>query len=155
LPSDPAFTTTQTHVSPPVTGRCYCGKTTFSATNYPYITTYCHCSDCRRLSGAPAAAHCAFTPADLNITPAPHHAAAVTKGVERWFCEHCGTALAATYDYLPDQVYVPLGVIDQINEISPQFHCHAESMLPWLEIDDDLPRSSDSGRDVLAPPSPQ
>ena len=55
----------------------------------------------------------------------------------------------ATYDYLPDQTYVPLGVLDQADTLAPQLHCHADSALPWLHIDDDLPRSAASGRDTL------
>jgi hypothetical protein len=95
------------------------------------------------------AAFSAFSKSDLDIYPAPHHADVVNEGVNRWFCAGCGTALAATYDYLPNQVYVPIGVIDQANDLIPAQHSHAESTLTWLHIDDDLPRSGQSGRDAL------
>lgn len=149
MPSKQAFTTSETPSSPPVTGRCYCGKTTVSARKSPLITTYCHCSSCRRLTGAPVAAFSAFTAGDLDISPAPHHAAPVTNGVDRWFCADCGTSLAATYDYLPDQIYVPLGLLDQADALAPTHHSHAGSALPWLHINDDMPRSDGSGRDAL------
>ena len=39
-------------------------------------------------------------------------------GVERWNCPQCGSPLAATFDYLPGQVYVPFGILDQAAEIA-------------------------------------
>ena len=115
----------------------------------PQITTYCHCNSRRRLTGAPVAPFCDFARGDLNIDPAPHHAEPVNDGVERWFCAGCGSSLAATYDYLPDQVYVPVGIIDQAEQTAPTLHAHAQSRLGWLHITDDLPRSASSGRDTL------
>ena len=57
--------------------------------------------------------------------------------------------MAATFDYLPGQTYVPLGVIDQAAELVPQIHCHADQALPWLSLHDALPRESGSARDAL------
>lgn len=70
-------------------------------------------------------------------------------GVTRWFCRNCGTALLAHYDYLPDQLYVPIGIIDQATDIKPEMHCYAKSGMPWLHIQDDLDRHDDSGSDAL------
>lgn len=70
-------------------------------------------------------------------------------GVTRWFCRACGAPLAATYDYLPGQIYVPLGVLDQAADLPPTLHSHAASRLPWLHIADDLPREDRSARDTL------
>lgn len=111
--------------------------------------TYCHCSDCRRLTGAPVAAFAAFAPHEVDFFPSKGPRKSFTKGVDRWFCLDCGTQLAATYDYLPDQVYVPLGLLDQANELAPEGHGHTDSALPWLHIQDDLPRDTASSRDRL------
>ncbi|MEL7099908.1 MAG: GFA family protein [Pseudomonadota bacterium] len=105
---------------------------------------YCHCSDCRRITGAPVAAFGAYGTVQIVPPVAPKSFVA---GVERWACPACGSALAATYDYLPDQTYVPLGILD--NPPAPQMHCHAESAVAWLHIDDDLPRHGASGRGAL------
>lgn len=55
----------------------------------------------------------------------------------------------AIYDYLPDHAYVPLGILDQANTLAPSLHCHADNALPWLHVEDDLPRSATSGRATL------
>jgi hypothetical protein len=65
------------------------------------------------------------------------------------FCPKCGSPLAASYDYLPGQTYVPIGVLDQADQFAPEQHSHADSALPWLHITDDLPRFSASGRGRL------
>ena len=132
-----------------VTGRCYCGAVSIAATAPPQTVTYCHCEDCKRWTGAPAPAFAAFARISLNLMPEPQPVSHAP-GVKRWFCAACGSALAATFDYLPGQVYVPLGVLDQAADMPPSLHCHAGSALPWLHIDDDLPRADASGRNVLS-----
>lgn len=67
----------------------------------------------------------------------------------RWTCATCGSPLAARFDYLPGQIYVPIGILDQAAELAPQLHCHAAQTLPWLCLNDDLPRSAGSARAVL------
>lgn len=90
----------------------------------------------------------------MHFTPSKGPRKSVTKGVDRWFCLDCGSQLAATYDYLPDQVYIPLGLLDQADTLAPQGHAHADSGLPWLHLDDDLPRDATSARHRLQDAAP-
>lgn len=73
----------------------------------------------------------------------------INPGVTRWNCPKCGSPLAATFDYLPDQVYVPLGLIEDAENLRPEIHCHHDQALSWLHLDDGLPRASDTGREFL------
>lgn len=129
-----------------ITGRCYCGATSLTSTNPPQVVSYCHCQDCRRHTGAPVAVFAAFAADWLCITPQLGDAVSVNPGVDRWFCRSCGSPLAARFDYLPGQIYVPIGLLDQAADLTPQLHSHAESCLPWLHIADDLPRAKSSSR---------
>lgn len=95
------------------------------------------------------AAFAAFAMSDVKITPGLDRPASITPGVKRWFCHDCGSPLAATYDYLPDMMYVPLGLLDQAADIPPRLHSHANQCLPWLNIDDGLDREVGSARDKL------
>lgn len=115
----------------------------------PQVVTYCHCADCRRSSGAPVAAFAAFAEEDLTITPEPDAWASAAPGSKRWFCTGCGSPIAARYEYLPGQVYVSLGLLDQADTLAPQGHAHADKALRWLHIDDALPRQTGSARETL------
>ncbi len=110
------------------------------------IVVYCHCADCRRWTGGPVAAFAAFADADFADAPALGRAFSAASGVERWTCGACGSPLAARFDYLPGQTYVPIGVLDQAADLAPSLHCHADARLPWIHVDDTLPRSDGSGR---------
>ncbi len=123
-----------------LTGRCYCGATTIRATQSPKAIAYCHCIDCRRATGAPVAAFAAFDEAAVTFAPDEGRKIAIISGATRSFCADCGSSLAGWYDYLPGQVYVALGVLDQADDLPPQLHAHEAQRLTWLHIDDGLER---------------
>ncbi|MEX0348736.1 MAG: GFA family protein [Paracoccaceae bacterium] len=120
-----------------------------SASNPPLTVAYCHCADCRRWTGAPVGAFVAFDQNDLVTEPVLDSGVSHNPGVRRWNCDRCGSPLAATFDYLPGQVYVPIGLLDQADDMPPRLHCHADKGLRWLHISDGLERATGSGRDVL------
>lgn len=120
--------------SPAFTGRCYCGNVTIRAMAAPEVVAYCHCSDCRRWTGAPVAAFAAFSEDAVTLDPDCDPPLCAAAGVERWFCPRCGSPLAARFDYLPGQVYVPLGLLDRAAELPPTLQSHAEAAPPWLHL---------------------
>ncbi len=75
-----------------------------------------------------------------------------TEGVHRRNCPKCGTPLTARFGYLPGQVYVPVGILDEAAALAPQVECHVASHLPWVPIDPDLPASDGSARETLQDP---
>lgn len=131
------------------TGRCYCGARRFEATESPQAIAYCHCADCRRATGGPVAAFAAFAETAIEFFPDEGRIAGAAGAARRRFCPDCGSPLAARYDYLPGQVYVALGVIDQAETLAPQVHAHENERLPWLLLGDDAPRLNASSRAVL------
>lgn len=131
------------------TGRCYCGGIALSAQVAPQTVAYCHCADCRRITGAPVAAFAAFPENAVQAFPAWPEARSFTPGVKRWSCSKCGSQLAAAFDYLPGQLYIPLGLIDQAAELPPELHAHDGRRLPWLQIEDGIPRIDGSSRVAL------
>ena len=114
----------------------------------PETVCYCHCVDCRRITGAPVAAFACFPAESVRVRPEPGRRSAFD-GVRRRTCPACGSPLTAEFDYLPGQIYVPVGVIDDASDLAPEMHAHANRCLPWLKIEDDLPRQEGTARDVL------
>lgn len=138
-----------TKTVPLISGKCYCGAITFRAAAKPQTVAYCHCRDCRQSTGAPVAAFAAFKEGDITFEPSEGKTVAVSSGVIRSFCSDCGSPLTGRYDYLPEQVYVPIGVIDQANDLAPELHAHAQERLKWLCIVDDIERSPGTSRASL------
>jgi len=132
-----------------LTVRCYCGTVDVTLPSAALRTvTYCHCQDCRRWTGSPLPTFAAFESRDFPDIPGAR-SFSVAEGVQRWICATCGSPIAARFEYLPGQVYVPLGVLDQAADLAPELHCHADAQMPWLHLEDGLPRSSGSGRAAL------
>ena len=129
------------------TGRCYCGASCLFAEGEPEIVTYCHCSDCRRATGAPVAAFAQFPESAVKMKgPVGTRS---HRGVSRQFCTSCGSPLTARFDYLPGRIYLAVGCLDAAAELTPELHCHFDARLPWLCIKDDLARIPTSGRRAL------
>ena len=141
-----------TYPDDPITGRCYCGATTIRASAPPLAIAYCHCTDCRRVTGAPVAAFAAFDERTVTFTPDEGRKVTANPGVERTFCAACGSPLAGRYNYLPGQVYIGLGLLDQAADLAPQLHAHEGERLEWLHIDDDLERFATTSRLRLIDP---
>lgn len=140
------MTTANDDTAAVITGRCYCGATTIRATQLPQTVAYCHCSDCRRATGAPVAVYAAFDETAVTFSPDDGRKVVANPGVVRSFCAHCGSSLADRYDYLPGQVYIAVGVLDQAGDLPPQLHAYESQRLTWLHIDDDLERFATSSR---------
>lgn len=139
----------ETNNPPLITGQCYCGKIRFQASQPPKTVNYCHCSDCRRVTGAPVAAFAAFDEKSLSFSPDEGQKISKTSGVVRTFCDACGSPITGRYDYLPNIVYIALGLLDQADNYPPKLHSHEDNRLDWLHIDDKLERHSGSARAEL------
>lgn len=132
-----------------ISGKCYCGAVAFSVNAAPEIVAYCHCEDCRRWTGAPQPAFAAVPASTLDADAEFGGGRTFPSGVTRWNCGTCGSPLAAIFPYLPDQIYLPLGILDQASAWRPERHSHSGSRLSWVNIADGLPLSEGSAREAL------
>ena len=57
--------------------------------------------------------------------------------------------MAAIFPYLPDQTYVPVGVLNTPDAYPPELHCFSDKRPKWLHLDDGLPEANGTGRDIL------
>jgi hypothetical protein len=73
----------------------------------------------------------------------------LTPGAVRTFYVKCGSPLSFRGDYVPGQIYVPLGLLDQADELAPQVHSYESQRLSWLHIDDDTQRFDNSAQTRL------
>ncbi|MEM9768108.1 MAG: GFA family protein [Cyanobacteria bacterium P01_D01_bin.71] len=120
-------------------GRCFCGAVRYEAEGRPSHETNCHCSICRRTSGAPSVAWFSVPKSSFRFilgVPARFHSTA--KGA-RTFCSRCGTPLTFEHADFPDELDITTGSLDNPNLLPPKDHTHTSSKLSWMVLNDGLP----------------
>lgn len=121
-------------------GGCLCGAVRYRATAPPLRGVICHCSMCRRHSGAPALAFVHF-PRDAfrweNGEPARYRS---SRHAERGFCRTCGSTVSMHEDVLADRVQVAVGSLDEPDRVAIDDHVWTGSGIAWFEVRDALPR---------------
>jgi len=86
-------------------GGCYCGTFRFRSTGKPVWVTYCHCKDCRKITGAPVTVFVGFENTKLKLLGEDPKVYQSSDGVSRSFCVHCGTPLFYKDEQLPEKTY--------------------------------------------------
>lgn len=122
------------------TGRCLCGAVQLRLSGPPISITYCHCESCRRATGSPVAVLVGYELAQVAYPKeAPQHFAS-SPGIDRPFCPLCGSRIGFADARLPGRIYFHIGVLDEPDRFQPTCHALDAERLPWLHIDDQLPR---------------
>jgi len=120
-------------------GGCRCGRVRFRASADPIFTSYCHCRDCRKASGAPVLAFVGFCRDDVTFEAAGEKDYGDSPA-RRSFCPECGTPIAYRDDRLADRIYFVLGAMDAPQCYPPTHHAFLCEALDFPAIEDSLPR---------------
>jgi hypothetical protein len=121
------------------TGGCLCGAVRYRVTGV-VRAGYCHCRMCQKASGAPVVVWL-MVPAEryemVRGKVSTYHSSA---GSYREFCGNCGTQLFSRRYEAPNEVDINLATLDHPEMLVPQYHIYTASQMPWLDIEDALPR---------------
>jgi hypothetical protein len=121
-------------------GGCLCGAVRYRAASAPVRGVMCHCSMCRRHSGAPALAFIHFPARSFTWTKGRPNRYRSSKIAERGFCASCGSILVMYEEGLTERVQVTVGSLDTPERVWLDDHVWTEDQLPWFEVKDGLPR---------------
>jgi hypothetical protein len=127
-----------------LTGGCYCGAIRYEASGPTVHQTNCHCTMCRRTTGAPCVAW--FTVASqgfklLSGQPAQFRS---SNHATRTFCSTCGTQLTFVDDAAPGHIDITTCSLDEPDQVPPHDHIFTRSRLAWLKLADGLPQHAGS-----------
>ena len=127
-------------VEPVLEGGCLCGAIRYRATAAPIRGVICHCTMCKRHSGAPALSFVHF-PASSFIwvrgEPALYQS---SEFAQRGFCANCGSTLSMHEEVLADRMLIAVGSLDEPNQVHIDDHVWTKDQISWFRIDDGLPR---------------
>ena len=131
-------------------GGCLCGTIRYRVSGQQLRGTICHCSTCRRWSGAPFLSWTLFhqnqfqwikgTPGTINVTPL----------VFRQFCKDCGSPLTFEFTDSSEIIGVTTGTLDHPDEFCPTRHNWTASQVSWLTMVENLPKNPGDAGDEKA-----
>ena len=120
-------------------GGCHCGAVRYEMTEEVAHHALCHCTDCRKASGAPATAWAMAAADQVTITGEPLTYASSEHG-RRLFCGACGTSLFYTNDVVfPGMIDVQSATLDDPDAIPLQAQIQTAERIGWMTHLGDLP----------------
>lgn len=142
-------------------GSCFCGEVVVKCRDQPRSVSYCHCTICRRLTGAPFSAQALFPSAmaDVELEPgAKLQSLQTSRAVTRQRCATCQSPVRATL-FGGKFSAIPLGmlgrwtsVVDGVeNPLQPQHHLHYAERV--MDVVDGLPKYASGVRPIGGKPS--
>ena len=115
-------------------GGCFCGFVRYRADGAPFDETNCHCSICRRTSGAPFVAWFSVRRGEFAfLTGQPASFRSSDHGT-RTFSPRCGTPLTFQSTRAPTAIDVTTCSLDHPERVPPRDHTQTRTRLPWVEL---------------------
>jgi hypothetical protein len=105
----------------------------------PIALIDCHCIDCRRSAGAPYITWGSVPREDLVVTKGEPRKIAHANRI-RSFAACCGTHLFFEDTKDSEMIDVTIASLDDPTPFAPQKVIFLEDKLPWVVIDESLPR---------------
>lgn len=122
-------------------GECLCGSVEYSIEDDLIYSGYCHCSECRRWTGAPFSATGGVKNTKFSLVKGELSLSSFKKGENSnsYFCSRCSSIL---YGEVPehDMTYIMLGTLTEEPALKPQWHIYTGSKVNWFQILDGLPQ---------------
>ncbi|MBW3593189.1 MAG: GFA family protein [Actinobacteria bacterium] len=122
-----------------VRGSCLCGGVRFEVTAPFRRANYCHCSRCRKHSGAGALVQGRVAREAFRLLSGEEliRVFRPDDGAVKAFCSVCGSSLFGAWWPEGDEVSIRLGALDDDPGIRPQYRSFTGSRAAWEEIPDD------------------
>lgn len=123
-----------------IAGGCHCGAVRYEINGEALTHALCHCSDCRRHSGAPMVAWAMFPSDAVTTTKGTARTYASSANGRRHFCADCGTGLFYTNEtILPGITDVQSATFDDPNALPARAHIQTAERIGWMATAHDLP----------------
>jgi hypothetical protein len=124
-----------------IKGSCLCGEVEYSIVDSLKYAGYCHCSQCRKLTGSPFSASGGVANSDFTILKGEDRFTCFEKveGSPTYFCNNCSAFIYGEVS-AHKMTYVLLGTLSESPSLKPQWHVYTNYKVDWYEISDGLPQ---------------
>ncbi len=122
------------------TGHCLCSAVTYQIQGPETWACHCHCASCRRQTASPVTTFLGIPMDRFEWTGQQPKTYASSPGVNRSFCGTCGTPMAFRAARYENEIHLYAATLAHPEFFEPTFHVHYNEHLPWLVLDDDLPK---------------
>lgn len=123
-----------------LSGKCLCGAVQYEVKDQFLYSLNCHCSNCRRTTGAAFKPFAGIERGKLLIRSGADQL--LIYGTPLAHDSHCGECGSLLYSLVrnAEYVHVTLGTLIDAPSIRPSAHIFVGSKAPWFTITDDLPQ---------------
>lgn len=122
-----------------ISGGCLCGAVRYELAGDLGPAGYCHCEDCRRVSGSAFGVSVRVAAAAFRIVAGSPKSFTKSgdsgRPVTRCFCGDCGSPLYTLPPLHPDVVFIKAGSLDDPSVVRPNRQAWTRSRVSWAEID--------------------
>jgi hypothetical protein len=119
-------------------GGCLCGAIRYRFTIPPKMSVNCHCSKCRRHSGAAFLTYVAVDLSGFQIERGQPVGYRSSNEAVRSHCGSCGSPLTFIFDTDPGTVWVTGGTLDDPNDVAPSENWFVQEKLEWTSLEQTL-----------------
>lgn len=124
-----------------LTGECFCGAVTYKIEGDLNAMYYCHCSQCRKLTGSSFATNGSVDASLFSVTGGQEHLDKVPWSEHfRHHCKKCHSWVYGESDSYPGMRFIPCGTLNEAPNRSVDHHVCVASKAQWVTINDDLPQ---------------
>jgi hypothetical protein len=122
-----------------LTGGCFCRFIRYRVDASPFDETNCHCTMCRRTSGAPFVTWFTVPLEALTLESGEPSSFSSSKEATRTFCPRCGTPLTFSSRRSPAEIDITVASLDEPSEVPPKADIYVGNKLRWVVLDGALP----------------
>jgi hypothetical protein len=121
-----------------IEGGCLCSDVRWRAIGQPLYSYHCHCRMCQKMSGAAFITGSTYRFDAVEWTRGTPSHFDSSENAKRLFCSRCGSTIG--WQWLEEKISLFAGSFDHPEYIEASRHVFTESQLPWVKLDDGLPR---------------
>ena len=115
-----------------LSGGCFCGAIRYTIEPGEHLVANCHCTMCRRTSGAPFVTWIIIPRDHFRYERGNPQTLASSAEAVREFCSACGTPLTFKTTRREEHIDITTCSLDDPDSLPPTIAAHEESKLSWL-----------------------